>query len=104
MRENAELALQMAKGKTGADIEADRMMALALERTLEIIGEAATHVPDDIRVQLSSIPWRQVVGFRNIIVHRYDGLDYDLIANAVNTRLEPLISALDAYLGSEPRS
>jgi len=53
----------------------DIMMQDAVYRNFEIIGEAAKRLPDDVRQQISDVPWRQVAGFRDVLIHQYDGVD-----------------------------
>ena len=48
-------------------------------RNLELIGEAATHIPSDVRKSYSSIPWRQVIATRNRLIHGYLGIDNDTV-------------------------
>jgi uncharacterized protein with HEPN domain len=48
-------------------------------RNLELIGEAATHIPENIRVNHPEIPWRQIIATRNRIIHGYLGIDNDII-------------------------
>ena len=48
-------------------------------RNLELIGEAATHIPSDVRESYSSIPWRQVIATRNRLIHGYLGIDNDTV-------------------------
>ena len=49
----------------------------AIIRNLEIIGEACRYIPEDIREKHPQIPWRRIVGFRNILIHKYFGIDYE---------------------------
>ena len=51
----------------------------AILRNLELIGEAATHVPEDARAQNPEIPWRRLVATRNRLIHGYLGLDNDTL-------------------------
>ena len=46
---------------------------------MEIIGEAARYLSDEIRNEMSEIPWKKVVGLRNILIHAYEGIDPDEI-------------------------
>ncbi len=47
----------------------------AVYRNFEIIGEAAKRLPDDVRQQIPDVPWRQIAGFRDVLIHQYDGID-----------------------------
>ena len=59
-------------------------------RNLELIGEAATHIPDAIREAHPEIPWRTIVGARNRIAHGYLGIDDDIIQNDIPALLQAL--------------
>ena len=56
----------------------------------EVIGEAATHIPDDIRAQYPDIPWRMVVATRNQLIHGYLGIDNDILWNIVSENIPEL--------------
>jgi uncharacterized protein with HEPN domain len=55
----------------------------ATVRNVELIGEAATHVPDAVRQANSSIPWRMVIAKRNQLIHGYAGIDDDVLWSIV---------------------
>jgi len=63
-------------------------------RNLELIGEAATHIPNDIRESYSSIPWRQVVATRNRLIHGYLGIDNDTVWSIIQDDIPALIVEL----------
>ena len=79
MLDAAREAAQMAQGKTRADLDTDRPLNLSLVRLLEIVGEAASRVPVSERAQYSGIPWVQIVGLRNRLIHGYDNVDFDIL-------------------------
>lgn len=70
----------------------------AVERNLQIIGEAANHLPARITDAHPGIPGPQVRGFRNILVHQYFGVDATTIRDVVKTHLPPLAEALRSDL------
>ncbi len=70
----------------------------AVTRCVEIIGEAARHVPDDVRQHAPDIPWAQIVGTRHVLAHHYGRVDPVLLWNLVTARLEPLERELQALL------
>jgi uncharacterized protein with HEPN domain len=78
------------------------ILNLALVRLLEIVGEAAARVPDDVRTRHSVIPWPQIVGLRNRLIHGYDTVDFDILWQIVIVDLPPLIGELDRILGPSP--
>jgi uncharacterized protein with HEPN domain len=91
----AREAAQMAQGKTRADLDADRPLNLSIVRLLEIVGEAASRVPAPERVRYPGIPWPQIVGLRNRLIHGYDNVDFDILWQVVTHDLPPLIAELE---------
>jgi uncharacterized protein with HEPN domain len=102
MLDAAREAAQMAQGKTRADLDTDRPLNLSLVRLLEIVGEAAGRVPADERAKYSGIPWVQIVGLRNRLIHGYDNVDYDILWEIVTKDLPPLIAELEKIVSSTP--
>lgn len=78
---------------------AERVLALALVKCIEIIGEAASKVSSGTRLELPEIPWADIVGMRNRLIHAYYEIDFQRVYDTVTTDLPPLISALEAVLG-----
>ncbi len=63
-------------------------------RNLELIGEAATHVPDDVRSANPQIPWRLIIATRNRLIHGYLGIDDDTVWSIIQDDLPTLLTAL----------
>lgn len=63
-------------------------------RNLELIGEAATHVPDEIRSSHPSIPWRKIIATRNRLIHGYLGIDNDVLWSIIKSDIPELLMAL----------
>lgn len=63
-------------------------------RNLELIGEAATHIPDEVREEYSQIHWRMVIATRNKLIHGYLGIDNDTLWSIIQTDLPALLSQL----------
>ena len=74
-----DAVLSYTAGHDLASFRADRMRYDATLRNLELIGEAATHVPDEVRALAPGLPWRQVVGTRNRLAHAYLGVEPDTV-------------------------
>lgn len=66
----------------------------AVERNLQIIGEAANHLPSDVSDAHPEIAWPQIRGFRNILVHQYFGVDVDTVRDVIQSHLPALAAAL----------
>ena len=65
-------------------------------RNLELIGEAASRVPEDVRAAHPQLPWRQIVATRNRLIHGYLGIDDDTLRSIVVTDVPALLPALRA--------
>ncbi len=63
-------------------------------RNLELIGEAATHVPTEIREQYPNIPWRMIIATRNKLIHGYLGIDNDTLWNVIQSDVPELLNQL----------
>jgi uncharacterized protein with HEPN domain len=69
MLDAANEALTFIRSRIRADLDNDRMLVLSLIRELEIIGEAASQVSRETRSQASTIPWQDIIGMRNRLIH-----------------------------------
>lgn len=98
MRDAAVAALGFVQGRSRSDLNADTMLTFALVRAIEIIGEAAARISADLRAGHPEIPWSQITGMRNRLVHGNFDVDLDVLWATVTTNLTPLIAALDAML------
>ena len=67
--------------------EADDRTSSAVLRKFEIIGEATKQVPDSIRHSYPDIPWREMAGMRDRLIHFYFGVDYELVWETIERRL-----------------
>jgi len=70
----------------------------SVERSVQLIGEAAKHVSPEFRAAHPAIPWRKIIGQRNVLVHEYGDVDDDLIWNLVVVELPPLVDKLRRLL------
>lgn len=100
MLDHAMEAIAMVRGKNRSDLDSDRMLELSLVRLVEIIGEAAARVGTECREKYPSIPWLQIVGMRNRLVHGYDAVDLDVLWDTIIDDLPPLIAELEKILPS----
>ena len=77
----------------------DEILQDAIIRRLEIIGEASNQVPEEITERHSEIPWRQIIGFRNIAIHEYFRVDLHLVWSLIESgELEKLLSVAEQIL------
>lgn len=97
----AEKVLAYTAGMDQPAFVANSLVYDATLRNLELIGEAATHVPDDVRQAHPQVPWRMVIATRNRLVHAYLGIDNDTLWSIVVTDVTALLPMLRAVrLGS----
>lgn len=75
------------KGFTFEMFEKDEMIIDAIVRNLEIIGEASRNIPEEVREKYPYIPWRRMIGLRNIVIHEYFGIDLDIIWQIISINL-----------------
>jgi uncharacterized protein with HEPN domain len=94
-------AVEIVKSKTRADLDQDRLLNLALTRLVEIIGEAANRVPDDFKGRYPDLPWLQMIGARNRLIHGYDYVDFDVLWVILSHDLPILINRLQGILDLE---
>lgn len=98
MLDAANEALGFIQGKTRSDLDKDRMLVLSLVKELEIIGEAASKVSGEIRSQNSAIPWQDIGGMRNRLIHAYFDINLDVVWKTVTRDLPSLKAELEKIL------
>jgi uncharacterized protein with HEPN domain len=102
MLDHAREAVALLHGKTRDDLANTRLLQLGLVRLVEIIGEAAARVSNDMQARHTSIPWEDVVGMRNKLIHGYDQVDLGVLWDTVIDDLPPLTRELETVLSVEP--
>jgi uncharacterized protein with HEPN domain len=94
MLDAARKAISFVQGRSRADLDSDEMLALAVVRLIEVLGEAARQISRTTRERYPQIPWRQIAGTRDRLIHGYFDVDLDIIWEIVTRDLPPLIEAL----------
>ena len=98
MRDYAREAVDMLAGKTQTDLAQNRMLELALTRLIETIGEAASKVSGGMKTSLPQVPWREIIGMRNRLIHGYDTVDLKVLWDTIAEDLPPLITDLEKII------
>lgn len=88
--ESRERILEYTKGMTYKDFAKSNITIDAVVRNLEVIGEAASRLPSEIKTRSPEIEWRKIVGLRNILTHEYFGINTQIVWDVVENKLEPL--------------
>lgn len=95
--DNIALARRFTDEQTFEQFAADEQVMYATVRALEIIGEATKRLPVELRARQPLVPWRDLAGLRDVIIHQYDSVQIDRVWEAVRVELpalEPLIARL----------
>ena len=100
MIEFGERVLSYTTGLDYGAFIADRRTYDATLRNIELIGEAATHVPEHVREAHSEIEWRSIIGTRNSVAHAYLGIDDDVVWDIVQTDIPDVLPKLRRLLDS----
>jgi uncharacterized protein with HEPN domain len=96
MLDYARKATAAVHGRDRTDLDEDEVLAAALERFIEVIGEAAGKVSQATRDNLPAVSWREMTGMRNRLVHGYASVDHDIVWDVVALDLPELIRTLEA--------
>jgi uncharacterized protein with HEPN domain len=97
MLDAARDAVSFAQNKTRVSLDTDRQLVLALVKSIEIIGEAATQTTREGHGELPEVPWPNIIGIgmRNRLIHAYFDIDLDILWKTVTEDLPPLIAELE---------
>ncbi len=98
MLDAAQMVEQLSEGLNFAQYSNDRRTQLAVERSLEIIGEAARKVSTSFRNAHPEIPWRQVIGQRNVLIHEYGEIKQERVWKVVRENIPILIEQLKPFV------
>jgi uncharacterized protein with HEPN domain len=98
MLDAAQAVEQMSSGLDFIQYSNDRRTQLAIERSLEIIGEAARRVSASFQNSHPEIPWRQIIGQRNVLIHEYGEIKQERIWKVVRENIPQLIEILKQFV------
>ncbi len=97
----AERVLAYTAGFEQAGFVASALHYDATVRNLELLGEAATHVPDEVRRMNPQVPWRMIIATRNRLIHGYLGIDDDILWSIVRGEIPALLEQLREMRGRD---
>lgn len=98
MLEYSKKAIALVEKETRASLNTDEKLFLALTRLVELIGEAASHVPLEIQEKYPEIAWIKIVNIRHRLIHGYDSVDHDILWDTITLNLPELARQLESIL------
>ena len=98
MLDAAREAESFVQDKTRSSLDTDRKLALGLVKCIEIVGEAAASISNECQQALPKVPWRDIIGMRNRLIHAYFDINLDILWKTVLEDLPPLIAELEKIL------
>jgi uncharacterized protein with HEPN domain len=80
------------------NFQKDDKTKFAVIRALEIIGEATKHIPEDVRIKNPELPWKEMAGMRDVLIHDYFGIDEETVWLTAKDRTPQLIPSIKKIL------
>ncbi len=80
------------------DMEKDTVLRYAVERNFAVIGEAAKRVPESVRKENPQIPWKEMAGMRDMIIHEYDEIDLEEVWGTIERDIPKALEGIDRLL------
>lgn len=100
-----DVAAKIARIQARGDLTQDEVLYDAALRNLQTLSEATQMLPDDLKAQFPAIPWREISGFRNILVHNYLGdIDALTVQSVIDRHLPSLIDCVQTLLAADAPS
>ena len=98
IKDEVDFVLKTTNNKDKDVVINDAILARAIVRSLEIIGEASKKLDDEFKVKYPHVEWKKMAGTRNRLIHDYFGVDYDIVWDIVRTKLPDLQYYIDDIL------
>ena len=91
-------ARELVSATTLEKILGDRVKLRALERVMELVGEAVKRLPADVKAEAPEISWKNIAGMRDVISHGYEDVQYEILWDAVRLQFPALETAVTSLL------
>jgi uncharacterized protein with HEPN domain len=96
--ESAKMAMHYINDLSWDDFLNDVRTQDAIIRRFAVIGEAARRVSNETQSKYLDLPWREMIGMRNLAIHEYDAIDFEIVWNTVHKNLPALIESLNSII------
>jgi uncharacterized protein with HEPN domain len=104
IRDSAQRILNYTSGKTFEEFIKDQMLIDAVIRNLEIIGEATKNLSKEIKQKYTQIEWRKIADLRNIIIHGYFRIDYEILWDIIQNKVPELAVKIKEVINEETKN
>lgn len=101
--EAADDIARFLEGTDAAAFQESDLLRSAVVHKLSVIGEAAARLANELTGRNPQVPWAQIIGFRNILIHAYFGIDWDIVWEAAKDRCPTLRDQVAQILAAQPR-
>lgn len=98
IQEYMEKAQSFIEGMDYAGFVADDKTNFAVVRSLEVVGEATKHIPDEVRIRFPDVPWSDMAGMRDKMIHAYVGVDLRVVWDTVTLEVFRVLPAVQSAL------
>lgn len=102
MLDAAQTVVEFTRDQTFAQYESSKLLRHAVERAIEIIGEAARGVSDEFKAKYPDVPWQPIIATRHVIAHEYADLHHDKVWRIATTHVPALIAHLQPIIAANP--
>ncbi len=103
MRDHARQAINFLAEYEADALLAEPMRLFAINRAVEIVGEAANRVDSATQQSMPTLPWRPAIDMRNKLIHGYDRVDVHILVDTVRRDFPPLIAEIERLLTADPQ-
>ena len=90
--------MRFAAGRQLKDLQTDQMLLFAVLRAIEVMGEAANKVSEEVRLANTDIPWKAIVGMRNRLIHAYFDIDTEMVWETLESEIPAVLVRLNLLL------
>ena len=98
MVEASQAAMQFVAGRERKDLQTDQMLLFAVLRAIEVMGEAANKVSEELRLANTDIPWKAIVNMRNRLIHAYFDIDTEMVWETLQSEIPAVLARLKLML------
>ena len=99
--QECEFLMEKSKGMSFGDFIKDPVLVRAFIRSLEIIGEAVKNLPEEFKEKYPEVPWKEIAGMRDKLIHEYFGVNYEIIWKTIHKDVPELKIKIEEIMRNE---